>query len=212
LSIPHYQLFIDGRPEAATSGETFESINPATGQAIGIVDHADESDVDRAVVAARRAFGEWSAMTGAQRGRILHRAAGILRERNDELARLEVLDTGKPISEASAVDVISGAECIEYFAGVAPTLHGHHYALGADFAYTRREALGVVGGIGAWNYPIQIACWKSAPALACGNTMVFKPAELTPLTALTLAEVYTEAGMPPGVFNVVQGDARTGGL
>ncbi len=210
MSIPHYQLFIDGSPQAATSGETFETLNPATGEVIGIVDHAAESDVDRAVAAASRAFANWAGMTGAQRGRILNRAAGILRERNDELARLEVIDTGKPISEASTVDVISGAECIEYYAGVAPSIHGHHYDLGADFAYTRREPLGVVGGIGAWNYPIQIACWKSAPALACGNTMVFKPAELTPLSALALAEIYTEAGVPNGVFNVVQGDARTG--
>jgi betaine-aldehyde dehydrogenase len=210
VSIPHHNLYIGGGRVSASSGETFETVNPATEEVIAVIDHAADADVDRAVGAATDAFAEWSAMTGAARSRILYRAATILRARNDEIAGLEVIDTGKPISEASAVDVISGAECIEYFAGVAPTLHGHHYALGADFAYTRREALGVVGGIGAWNYPIQIACWKSAPALACGNTMVFKPAELTPLTALTLAEVYTEAGMPPGVFNVVQGDARTG--
>jgi betaine-aldehyde dehydrogenase len=149
-------------------------------------------------------------MTGAERGRILHRAAGLLRTRNAELAELEVIDTGKPISEALTVDVLSGADCLEYFAGVAPTIHGEHIDLGANFAYTRREPLGVTAGIGAWNYPIQIACWKSAPALACGNAMVFKPAELTPLTALRLAEIYREAGLPPGVFNVVQGDARTG--
>lgn len=210
MNVTHHRLFIDGRAVQATSGETFESINPATGEVLAIVDHASDDDVDRAVRAARDAFGTWSQMTGAQRGRILNRAAGILRDRNDELARLEVLDTGKPISEASTVDVISGAECIEYYAGVAASLHGHHYDFGGDFAYTRREPLGVVGGIGAWNYPIQIACWKSAPALACGNTMVFKPAELTPLTALALAEIYTEAGLPDGVFNVVQGDARTG--
>lgn len=210
MNVTRHHLFIDGRAEEATSGETFESINPATGEVIAVIDHASADDVDRAVRAAQEAFGSWSQMTGAQRGRILNRAAELLRERNDELARLEVLDTGKPISEASIVDVISGAECIEYYAGVAATLHGHHYDFGGDFAYTRREPLGVVGGIGAWNYPIQIACWKSAPALACGNTMVFKPAELTPLTALALAEIYTEAGVPDGVFNVVQGDARTG--
>jgi betaine-aldehyde dehydrogenase len=149
-------------------------------------------------------------MTGAERGRILVRAATILRERNDELAHLEVLDTGKPIAEASTVDVLSGAECIEYFAGAAATIHGEYYDLGGPFAYTRREPLGVCAGIGAWNYPIQIACWKSAPALACGNAIVFKPSELTPLTAMKLAEIYTEAGVPAGVFNVVQGDHRTG--
>lgn len=210
MSVPHHRLFIDGGPAVATSGETFESINPATGEVIAVIDHASDADVDSAVRSARQAFAEWSGMTGAQRGRILNRAAGILRERNDELARVEVADTGKPIAEATTVDVISGAECIEYYAGVAASLHGSHYDLGGDFAYTRREPLGVVGGIGAWNYPIQIACWKSAPALACGNTMVFKPAELTPLTALALAEIYSEAGVPDGVFNVVQGDARTG--
>lgn len=210
MSIPHHRLFIGGSSSPATSGETFESINPATGEVVAVVDHASDADVDRAVLAARAAFAAWSRMTGAQRGRILNRAAALLRERNDELALLEVADTGKPIAEASTVDVISGAECIEYYAGVAASLHGSHYDLGGDFAYTRREPLGVVGGIGAWNYPIQIACWKSAPALACGNTMVFKPAELTPLTALALAEIYSEAGVPDGVFNVVQGDARTG--
>lgn len=210
MSVPHRQLFIGGRSVPSTSDETFESVNPATGEVIATVDHASDDDVDAAVEAARRAFPDWSSMPGAQRGRILNRAAAILRERNDELARIEVSDTGKPISEASTVDVISGAECLEYYGGAAATLHGHHYDFGGDFAYTRREPLGVVGGIGAWNYPLQIACWKSAPALACGNTMVFKPAELTPLSALALAEVYAEAGLPDGAFNVVQGDGRTG--
>ena len=149
-------------------------------------------------------------MSGAQRGRVLNRAVQLLRQRNDEIAALEVADTGKPISEAIAVDVASGADCIEYFAGAAATIHGDHFDLGASWAYTRREPFGVCVGIGAWNYPVQIACWKSAPALACGNSMVFKPAELTPLTAMVLAEIYSEAGLPDGVFNVVQGDARVG--
>jgi betaine-aldehyde dehydrogenase len=204
------RLYIDGTYVDSESNETFATINPATEEKIADVQHASNGDVDRAVTSSRAGFEEWSAMTGAERGRILNRAAGLLRERNEELARLEVLDTGKPIAEAIEVDVLSGADCIEYFAGMAATLRGDHYDLGGDFAYTRREPLGVVGGIGAWNYPIQIACWKSAPALACGNAMVFKPAELTPLTAARLAEVYTEAGVPDGVFNVVQGDARTG--
>ncbi|MEX1043111.1 MAG: aldehyde dehydrogenase family protein, partial [Acidimicrobiia bacterium] len=124
MNVTRHHLFIDGRAEEATSGETFESINPATGEVIAVIDHASADDVDRAVRVAQEAFGSWSQMTGAQRGRILNRAAELLRERNDELARLEVLDTGKPISEASIVDVISGAECIEYYAGVAATLHG----------------------------------------------------------------------------------------
>ncbi len=206
------RLFIGGCYREAHSGETFATVNPATGETLCRVQSADEHDVQRAVDAATEGYRAWSAMTGTQRGRILTRAAHLLRERNDELARLEVLDTGKPIREAQAVDVHSGADCLEYFAGVAATLHGHHYDLGRSFAYTRREPLGICAGIGAWNYPIQIACWKSAPALACGNAMIFKPAELTPLTALKLAEVYTDAGLPPGVFNVVQGDGRTGRL
>ena len=125
---------------------------------------------------------------------------------------LEVADTGKPIQEAIEVDVLSGADCIEYFAGLAASLSGQHIELKQAFAYTRREPLGVCAGIGAWNYPLQIACWKSGPALACGNAMIFKPAEQTPLTALKLAEIYREAGVPDGVFNVVQGGASTGEL
>src|SRR5690606_2998729 len=187
-------LFIHGEEVEATSGETFPSINPATGEEIATVHQASGTDVDRAVESAREGFAEWSAMTGAERGRILNRAVALLRERNDELARLEVTDTGKPIAEALEVDVASGADCIEYFAGAAATIAGQHFDLGRNFAYTRREPLGVTAGIGAWNYPIQIACWKSGPALACGNSMVYKPAELTPLTALELARVYHEAG------------------
>jgi betaine-aldehyde dehydrogenase len=165
------------------------------------------------VLAATRAQPGWAAMSGAARGRILHRAAEILRSRNQELAELETRDTGKPIQETSVVDVASGADCFEYFAGVAQSLSGEHLDLGPQaFGYTRREPLGVVAGIGAWNYPLQIACWKAAPALACGNAMIFKPAELTPFTAVKLAEVLREAGLPPGVFQVVQGFADTGRL
>ena len=203
-------LYIDGRA-APGGGERFETVNPATGEVLCRVDIAGPAEVDAAVAAARAASAKWAATPAAERGRILARAAAILRARNDEIARLEVLDTGKPIAEASAVDVASGADCLEYFAGVAATLHGQHFDLPPTaFAYTRRESLGVCAAIGAWNYPIQIACWKSAPALACGNTMVYKPSELTPLTANVLAEVYAEAGLPPGVFNVVQGRGETG--
>ncbi|MET0259402.1 MAG: betaine-aldehyde dehydrogenase, partial [Methylobacterium sp.] len=144
---------------------------------------------------------------------ILNRVAARLRERNAELAMLETRDTGKPLQETEAVDVLSGADCIEYFAGIAASLAGEHVDLGPlAFGYTRREPLGIVAAIGAWNYPLQIACWKSAPALAAGNAVIFKPAELTPLTALKLAEIMTECGVPPGVFNVVQGDGATGRL
>ncbi len=196
-----------------TGGATFETRNPATGEVLAEIEIAGEPEVEAAVAAARLGQKRWAAMTGAERGRILKRAAELLRARNDELARLETLDTGKPIQETSVVDVLSGADCLEYYAGLAASLSGEHVDLGPSaFGYTRREPLGIVAGIGAWNYPLQIACWKSAPALACGNAMIFKPAELTPLTALKLAEIYVEAGVPEGVFSVVQGFADTGRL
>ena len=198
-------------PPAA--GAQFASINPATGQILGFVTSAGAPQINAAVLAATRAQPGWAAMSGAARGRILHRAAEILRSRNQELAELETRDTGKPIQETSVVDVASGADCFEYFAGVAQSLSGEHLDLGPQaFGYTRREPLGVVAGIGAWNYPLQIACWKAAPALACGNAMIFKPAELTPFTAVKLEEIFLEAGVPPGIFQVVQGFADTGRL
>ena len=194
------------------SGEAFASINPATGLAFATVHDANQADVDAAVEAAQAGFRVWSSMSATERGRILRRAADILRSRNDELAALEVQDCGKPLQEALVVDVMSGADCIEYFAGAAATLTGQQYPLKNAFAYTRKEPLGVCVGIGAWNYPIQIACWKSAPALAAGNAMIFKPSELTPAIAVKLAEVYLEAGVPPGVFNVLQGRGATGAM
>ena len=204
--------YVDGRFVAA-SGETFTTVNPATGEVLARVEIADAATVDQAVLAAELGQRVWAAMTGTERGRVLKRAADLLRAANAELARLETLDTGKPIQETLAVDVQSGADCLEYYGGIAATLAGEHIDLGPSaFGYTRREPLGVVAGIGAWNYPLQIACWKSAPALACGNAMIFKPAELTPLTAARLAQIYTEAGLPDGVFNVVQGFADTGRL
>ncbi|MEO8667964.1 MAG: betaine-aldehyde dehydrogenase [Bauldia sp.] len=206
------QNFIGGR-FVPSSGETFRSVNPATGETLAEIEIAGAAEVDRAVEAARAGQVKWAAMTGAERGRVMRRVADILRARNAELARLETLDTGKPIQETSVVDVVSGADCLDYFAGLAAGLAGEHIDLGPSaFGYTRREPLGVVAGIGAWNYPIQIACWKAAPALCCGNAMIFKPAELTPLTAIKLAEIMTEAGIPDGVFNVVQGFAETGRL
>jgi betaine-aldehyde dehydrogenase len=209
-NLPEQKLYIHGRYQDALSGRSFETVNPATGEVICSVQVAGAEDVEAAVASAHEGFGKWSRMSGTERGRVLNKAQRILRDRNRDLAILEVLDTGKPIQEAEAVDVISGADCVEYYAGLASSLHGEHMDLGGDFFYTRREPLGICAGIGAWNYPIQIACWKSAPALACGNAMIFKPAELTPLTALKLAEIYTEAGLPDGCFNVVQGFAETG--
>ena len=206
------KLYIAGKYSSAHSGMFFDTNNPATGEHLARIHIASSADIEEAIAAAEEGFSVWSRMSGTERGRILSKTAHLLRERNEELAHLEVLDTGKPLSEAIEVDIHSGADAIEYFAGLAAGLHGHHYDLGQNFAYTRREPLGICAGIGAWNYPIQIACWKSAPALACGNVMIFKPSELTPLTALKLAEIYTEAGLPPGVFNVVQGAEETGRL
>ena len=192
------------------SAETWDNINPATGLSLGPCRAFDAQDVDAAVASAQQGFEIWSQATAAERGKVLRRAADLLIARNDELARLEVMDTGKPLQEALVVDVASGADCLNFFAGAAAAFNGQHIPLKNAFAYTRREPLGVCAGIGAWNYPIQIACWKSAPALAAGNAMVFKPSELTPMTALKLAEIYAEAGLPPGVFNVVQGAGATG--
>ncbi|EKO3656475.1 betaine-aldehyde dehydrogenase [Vibrio metschnikovii] len=204
-------LYIDGALCYASSGETFTSYNPATGEPLAILGQASTSDVQAAIDSAQRGFAIWSAMTATERSRILLKAVAILRERNDELAKLEVQDTGKPIQEALAVDITTGADVIEYFAGLAPTLQGEQQPLSnSQFFYTRKEPLGICAGIGAWNYPIQIAMWKSAPTLAAGNAMIFKPSEETPLSVLKLAEIFTQAGLPDGVFNVVQGDGRVG--
>jgi len=193
--------------------QRFASINPATGAVLGYVSVTGPAEVDAAVRAAQRGQARWAAMTGAERARVLRQAAQILRSRNRELAELETRDTGKPIQETLVVDVVSGADCFEYFAGLAQSLSGEHIDLGGQaFGYTRREPLGVVAGIGAWNYPLQIACWKAAPALACGNAMIFKPAELTPFSAVKLEQILLEAGVPAGVFQVVQGFADTGRL
>ena len=204
-------LYIHGAYVKADSNESFETINPATNKVICKVDQASRADVEKAVISAEQGFLVWSSMSAIERGRILLKAAEILRERNDELAALEVQDTGKPLQEANCVDVKSGADVIEYYAGLAPALQGTQQDLNStSFFISKNEPLGVCAGIGAWNYPIQIACWKSAPCLAAGNSMIFKPSEETPLSVLKLAEIYTEAGVPPGVFNVVQGDSRVG--
>ncbi|MBW5801532.1 betaine-aldehyde dehydrogenase [Halomonas elongata] len=206
-------LYIDGRRVDATSGETFPVVNPFDGSHLADIQQASEADVDTAVAAARRGQRTWAAMTGVERGRVLNRAVALLRERNDEIAELETRNTGKPISETAEVDIVTGADVLEYYAGLAGAIEGSQIPLrDSSFVYTRREPLGVIGAIGAWNYPIQIACWKSAPALAAGNAVVFKPSEITPLTAMVLAEIFTEAGMPDGVFNVIHGDARVGQL
>lgn len=200
------KLFIGGAFVDAHGSGDFESVNPANGEVLAHIQQAGRPDLDLAVEAAATGQAVWGAMTAMERSRILRRAVDILRARNDELAMLETLDTGKPIRETRAVDIVTGADVLEYYAGLAPALEGRQIPLRpTSFVYTRREPIGVVGGIGAWNYPVQIALWKSAPALAAGNAMIFKPSEVTSLTTLRLAEIYSEAGLPDGVFNVLTG-------
>ncbi|MGI9524771.1 MAG: betaine-aldehyde dehydrogenase [Hyphomicrobiaceae bacterium] len=207
---PEGSHFIGGCFLEDGSSDQLTSTYPATGEVIAVLTKATPKLVDRAVAAAKSAHLTWAETMPAERGRILRRAADLIRARNQDLSELETLDTGKPIQETLVADAASGADCLEFFGGLAAAINGQSIDLGQSFAYTRREPLGVCAGIGAWNYPIQIACWKAAPALACGNTMVFKPSEFTPLTALKLAEILREAGLPDGVFNVVQGDGTTG--
>lgn len=207
---PKASHFIAGGFVEDTAGDVIESIYPATGEVIARLHAATPSVIERALDAAVAAQAEWAARPPVERGRILRRAADLLRDRNRELSVLETLDTGKPLQETLVADAASGADALEYFAGFAATVTGQTIPLGRDMAYTLREPLGVCAGIGAWNYPIQIACWKAAPALAFGNAVVFKPSEMTPLSALALAEVFSEAGLPAGLFNVVQGRGDVG--
>lgn len=207
---PTASHFINGAYVEDTSGTPIDVIYPATGEKIATVYAATPAIVAQALESAKAAQAAWAAMSGTERGRILRRAADLMRERNHELSVLETFDTGKPYQETSVVDATSGADALEYFGGMAATLTGEHIQLGDDWVYTRREALGVCVGIGAWNYPTQIACWKGAPALACGNSMVFKPSETTPLCALKVAEILIEAGLPAGIYNVIQGMGEVG--
>jgi betaine-aldehyde dehydrogenase len=210
---PPASHFIDGEYVEDIDGAAFDSIYPATGEVIARLHAATPAIVDKAIAAAKRAQGEWAAMSPTARGRILKRAADIMRARNRELSELETLDTGKPIQETIVADPTSGADAFEFFGGVAAAaLNGDYIPLGGDFAFTKRVPLGVCVGIGAWNYPQQIACWKGAPALIAGNAMVFKPSENTPLGALKIAEILFEAGLPKGLYNVIQGDRSTGPL
>jgi betaine-aldehyde dehydrogenase len=209
-ALPRLGNFIGGRLVDG-SGPRFPDYDPGRGQVIGEVFSAGEAEIEAAVEQARAAQRAWARIPGAERGRTLRRIAEVLRAHNDELAELETRDTGRPIAETRSVDILSAADCFEYFGALAATLATEHVDLGPSaFGYVRREPIGVVGAIGAWNYPLQIASWKAAPALAFGNAVVFKPSELTPQSALRLAALFIEAGLPPGLFNVVQGDARVG--
>ncbi len=206
---PTASHFIDGRYVEDKAGTPIAVICPVTGQTIATLHEATPAIVEQALAAAQRAQKAWARMTGTERGRVLRRAADLIRSRNHDLSVLETRDTGKPLQETLVADATSAADALEYFGGIAGSLTGEHIQLGDDFVYTRREALGVCVGIGAWNYPTQIAAWKAAPALACGNSMVFKPSESTPLCALKIAEILHEAGAPAGIYNVIQG---TGGV
>lgn len=210
---PQASHFIDGEYVEDTGGTVIESIYPATGEVIARLHAATPQIIEKAIASAKRAQKEWASWSPAARGRVLKKAAEIMRERNRELSELETLDTGKPIQETIVADPTSGADSFEFFGGIIATaMNGSQIPLGGDWAYTKRVPLGVVVGIGAWNYPQQIACWKGAPALAAGNAMVFKPSEVTPLGALKIAEILIEAGAPKGVYNVIQGDRETGPL
>jgi acyl-CoA reductase-like NAD-dependent aldehyde dehydrogenase len=208
------KLIIDGQAVDAQSGRTFQTINPATEEPICAVAEAGPEDVDRAVQAARKAFesGPWPSMRPAERQRLLWKLGDLILEHADELARLETLDNGKPIFESRQIDVPMVANCFHYFAGWATKLAGETLPVNPSFfTYTLREPLGVVGAIIPWNFPMIMVGWKAAPALATGNCVVLKPAELTPLTAIRIGELALEAGLPPGVFNVVPGKGTVAG-
>ena len=190
--------------------KTFSNYSPSTGKKICDVEITQNYEIESAIQKAKIGFKIWKNRSGFERAKILSKAAQIIRSRYHELAQLEVIDTGKPIKEALETDIPSSADVLEYYAGVAPTIRGDYIQLEKSFAYTRREPMGICAGIGAWNYPFQIACWKSAPALASGNVMLFKPSELTPMSASRLAEIYLEAGIPEGVFQVIQGGKEVG--
>ncbi len=214
VRIPDGRMLIGGGWVEAASGKRFATINPATGDTLVQVAEAGAADIDAAVRAARQALtdGPWPAMTAADRGRLIYRLAQLVRDHADELAHLETLDTGKPIGESQRWDLPAAIDCLEYYAGWADKIAGETLPVrGPYFAYTLREPVGVVGQIIPWNFPLMMAAWKVGPALAAGCAIVLKPAEQTPLTALRLGELALEAGLPPGVLNVVPGFGETAG-
>lgn len=208
------KLLINGQWVNAESGKTFETINPATEEVLSTVAEGDRADVDKAVAAARAAFdaGPWATMNARDRGRLLRKVAELIMANREELATLETLDNGKPIFETMNVDIPMAAETFEYYGGWADKIHGDTIPVNGNyFNYTLREPVGVCGQIIPWNFPLLMAAWKVAPALACGNTVILKPAEQTPLTALRLGELLMEAGVPDGVVNIVPGYGPTAG-
>jgi aldehyde dehydrogenase (NAD+) len=214
VAISATKLLINNRWIESASGKTFATVNPATGEEICQIAEADAPDVEKAVHAARAAFerGPWRKTLASERGRLLYRLAELIEKNADELAALESLDNGKPFSVAKAVDVAATAACYRYFAGWADKVHGKTIPIDGDFfCYTRHEPVGVVGQIIPWNFPMLMQAWKLAPALATGNTVVMKPAEQTPLSALRIGELIVEAGFPEGVVNLLPGFGPTAG-
>jgi len=207
------KLLIDGRPVEAQSGRLFDTLDPATEEVIASVAEADERDIDRAVAAARRAFdGAWGRMRAADRGLILMRLADLIERHAEEIALLESRDAGKPIAAVQRQDLPAAIDTLRYYAGFADKINGQVIPARPNaFTYTVREPVGVVGAIVPWNFPLMIGMWKIAPALACGCTVVLKPAEITPLSALRIGELALEAGVPPGVLNIVPGFGKTAG-
>ncbi|MGB2716312.1 MAG: betaine-aldehyde dehydrogenase [Vicinamibacterales bacterium] len=207
ITVEQKHLLINNEWRPSSSGETMEVVNPATEDVIAEVAAADARDVDAAVAAARAALdGPWGKMSARERGRLVSQLADRLLARADDVARLETLHNGKPISESRNIEIPSAAECFEYYAGWADKVMGETIPVkGNHLTYTLREPIGVVAAIVPWNFPLLLAAWKVAPALACGNTVILKPASQTPLTALALGEIAVEIGLPPGVFNVITG-------
>lgn len=210
---PQQPMFVGGKWVASVSGKTFPTVNPATGEVICEVAEGDKADIDLAVAAARQAMdGAWGKMNAGERGRLIAKLADAIEDRKDELAALETLDNGKPIADSLAADLPLTIDCYRYYAGWADKNHGQTIPVNGDyFCYTRHEPVGVVGQIIPWNFPLLMQAWKWGPALACGNTLVLKPAEQTPLTALKVAELAQEVGFPDGVINVVPGFGPTAG-
>ncbi|HVA11950.1 MAG TPA: aldehyde dehydrogenase family protein [Stellaceae bacterium] len=213
LVVGRQDLLIDGKRVPAASGRYFETVDPATEQSIALVAEADAADIDAAVRAARAAFeGKWGRMRAAERGQLLLKFAELIRQAEDEVVTLESLDAGKPVATIRRQDLPAVLDTLTYYAGMADKINGQVIPTRADaLTYTVREPLGVVGAIVPWNFPLMIGMWKIAPALACGCTVILKPAEITPLTALRLGELALEAGFPAGVLNVVPGFGKTAG-
>jgi aldehyde dehydrogenase (NAD+) len=214
VKVHQTKILIDGKWINSVSGRTFESIDPSTGEVIAKVAEGEKADIDKAVKAARRAFdsGPWRKMDARERGRLMYRLADLIEENKDELAALETLDNGKPINDSRNADVPLTIDCYRYYAGWADKIQGKTIPVnGPFFCYTRNEPVGVVGQIIPWNFPMLMQAWKWGPALATGCTIVLKPAEQTPLSALRIGELAMEAGFPPGVVNIVPGFGETAG-